>query len=63
MGGALAAGFKLTSRLLGTTPRESVDRQARAARSSSQPGTIDVEAKVQPPAQAPVDRPLLTDMG
>ena len=47
VGGALAAGFKLTSRLLGTTPRESVDRQARAATSSSQPGTIDIEAKVQ----------------
>ncbi|CAK0787758.1 hypothetical protein CVIRNUC_010980 [Coccomyxa viridis] len=46
VGGALAAGFKLTSRLLGTTLQESVDRQARAATSSSQPGTIDIEAKV-----------------
>ena len=52
MGGALAAGFRLTSRLLGTTPQESVDRQARAATSSSQPSTIDIEAKVRMPIQA-----------
>ena len=51
VGGALAAGFRLTNKLLGSTsPKESVDRQARAARAKAGPtsasGVIDIEAKV-----------------
>jgi len=44
----LAAGFRLTNKLLGSTPKESVDRQARAAQATSKDGIIDVEAKVLP---------------
>ena len=47
VGGALAAGFKLTSNLLGGTPKESVDRQA--AKANSQNGPSDIEAKVITP--------------
>ena len=44
----MAAGFRLTNKLLGSTPKESVDRQARAAQAASKDGIIDVEAKVLP---------------
>ena len=46
VGGALTAGFRLTNRLLGNTPRESVERQARAAQAKAKGGVIDIEAKV-----------------
>ena len=47
VGGALTAGFRLTNRLLGSTPKESVERQARAAQAKTKAGVIDIEAKVQ----------------
>ena len=46
VGGALTAGFRLTNKLLGNTPRESVERQAQATRAKSKGGVIDIEAKV-----------------
>ena len=46
VGGALTAGFRLTTKLLGSTPRESVERQAQAARAQTKGGVIDIEAKV-----------------
>ena len=47
VGGALTAGFRLTNRLLGGTPKESVERQAQAAQAKMKAGIIDIEAKVR----------------
>ena len=57
VGGALTAGFRLTNRLLGSTPKESVERQARAAQAKAKDGVIDIEAKVLTLPQSPDGQP------